>query len=203
MNIHPSDHRPSSSYTHNNTHYRLLLPGSWPLAMALLLPPSASNTTSLNPTTNPLADLLRSPDDLTKLSTHRKRLIKEKTQIDARLNECVKLQLEETKEGLRRLVDARQGVGRLREELIALEQVREEVEGAGAGTGGKVEGYEVYAKISKVSRVWRDLELSEGERGGTRTRGVLPALIRSLSSEYPRGKAKTKPSFSLTATTLR
>ena len=60
----------------------------------------------------------------------------------------MKLQLEETKEGLRRLVDARQGVGRLREELIALEQVREEDENK---LGGKSEGFEVYAKISKVS----------------------------------------------------
>ena len=36
----------------------------------------------------------------------------------------------------------------MREELIALEQVREEDENK---LGGKSEGFEVYAKISKVS----------------------------------------------------
>lgn len=114
--------------------------------MALLLPPSASGSGSLFPGTgssNPLADLLRSPDDLLKLSAHRKKLLKEKAQIDARLNECVKTQLEETRDGLRRLVEARNSVGRLREEMIGIEQLKD-------AESTRKEGFEVYAKISKV-----------------------------------------------------
>lgn len=115
--------------------------------MALLLPPSASGSGSLFPGTgssNPLADLLRSPDDLLKLSAHRKKLLKEKSQIDARLNECVKTQLEETRDGLRRLVEARNSVGRSREEMIGIEQLKD------AESASK-QGSEVFAKISKVS----------------------------------------------------
>jgi exocyst complex component 3 len=120
--------------------------------MALLLAPSATSVTAAGTapttTTNPLADLLRSPEDLLKLSVHRKRLVKEKSAIDARLNECVKTQLEETKDGLRRLIEARNGVGRLREEMIGIEQSKEEDDEVTQGR----QGFEVFAKITKVSR---------------------------------------------------
>jgi exocyst complex component 3 len=114
--------------------------------MALLLPTSATGSASLTPGTssNPLADLLRSPDDLVKLSAHRKKLLKEKAQIDARLNECAQTQLDETRDGLRKLVEARNSIGRLREEMIGIEQLKE-------GENTQTEGFEVFVKISKVS----------------------------------------------------
>lgn len=114
--------------------------------MALLLPPSASGSNPLTSgsSANPLTDLLRSPEDLLKLSNLRKKLLKEKAQIDARLNECVKSQLDETRDGLRRLQEAKNQVARLREEMIEIEQLKEGEEGDRGGD------FEVYGKISKV-----------------------------------------------------
>lgn len=114
--------------------------------MALLLPPSATGSSHLAGASslNPLSELLRSPEDLLKLSAHRKKLLKEKAQIDARLNECVKAQLDETRDGLRRLQEAKNQVARLREEMIEIEQLKN-----GNGEEGD---FEIYGKISKVSR---------------------------------------------------
>lgn len=140
------------------------------MALFLQSPPTAGSGSlvpgaGLPHANNPLADLLRSPDDLLKLSAHRKKVLKEKAQIDARLNECVRTQLDETRDGLRKLQDARNAVGRLREEMIGIEQLKD----ADAATGN--DGFEVYTKISKVGPLFCFLFITQ--------KRCLPDLITS------------------------
>jgi hypothetical protein len=90
--------------------------------------------------TSALADLLKSPEDLAKLTTIRKKLVKEKSQIDAKLNAGVKSQLDATRDGLRNLQMAKAQVATIREEMIGIEKLK----------GGRAEDEEAFTKISKV-----------------------------------------------------
>lgn len=115
--------------------------------MSLTVP----NTTSA---AQAISDLLRQPDDLLKLSAHRKRLIKEKAALDAKLAEGVKAQLDATRDALLKLQASRASVGLIREEMMALENIKEDAQGSGSasGQGGKGQGREeAFDRITRVS----------------------------------------------------
>ncbi|WVQ64546.1 uncharacterized protein L199_002713 [Kwoniella botswanensis] len=95
-----------------------------------------------------VSDLLRQPDDLLKLSSYRKRLLKEKSTLDAKLQSGVKAQLDATRDALLKLQASRAAVGLIREEMMAVEKLKgEDMEKKG----------EAFDKITRVSTVHRNL----------------------------------------------
>lgn len=91
-----------------------------------------------------ISEVLRSPDDLAKLGAYRKKLLKEKSGLDAKLSSGVKAQLDATRDALLKLQSSRQAVALIREEMMAVEKLK----------GGK-EGGEAFDKITRVSSVVR------------------------------------------------
>ncbi|WVW81514.1 hypothetical protein I302_103508 [Kwoniella bestiolae CBS 10118] len=95
-----------------------------------------------------VSDLLRQPDDLLKLSSYRKKLLKEKSTLDAKLQSGVKAQLDATRDALLKLQASRAAVGLIREEMMAVEKLKgEDMEKKG----------EAFDKITRVSTVHRNL----------------------------------------------
>ncbi len=91
-------------------------------------------------------------------------LLKEKAQIDAKLNENVRTELGRTKDGLRKLQEGKAQIARLKEEMIEIEKGRDGEDGGGgsgqftpmkATASGSSE--DVYSKISKVAALHRSL----------------------------------------------
>lgn len=91
------------------------------------------------PASQAVADILRQPDDLHKLASYRKKLLKEKAALDAKLQEGVKAQLDATRDALLKLQASRAAVGMIREEMMAVERLK----------GGTEEG-EAFEKITRV-----------------------------------------------------
>lgn len=69
-----------------------------------------------------IGEYLQSPDDLAKIPAYRKKLEKEKASIDARLKNGVKEQLQATREGLRKLINTRDNVQSIKDEMAAMER---------------------------------------------------------------------------------
>ena len=69
-----------------------------------------------------IGEYLQSPDDLVKLSAYRKKLEKEKASIDARLKTGVKEQLQATREGLQKLMNTRDNIQVIKDEMATLEK---------------------------------------------------------------------------------
>jgi exocyst complex component 3 len=69
-----------------------------------------------------IGEYLQSPDDLVKISAYRKKLEKEKASIDARLKNGVKEQLHATREGLRKLLNTRDNVQAIKDEMVAMDR---------------------------------------------------------------------------------
>ncbi|CAG8551125.1 12287_t:CDS:1 [Ambispora leptoticha] len=70
-----------------------------------------------------MAELLRSPDDLVKISLLRKRLAKEKATIDAQLKTGVKAQLDNTQEGLETLTSSRKQMLTIKENMCSIDRL--------------------------------------------------------------------------------
>jgi hypothetical protein len=90
-----------------------------------------------------VGEVLRQPDDLLKLAAYRKKLLKEKSALDAKLSEGVKAQLDATRDALLRLQSSRAAVAMIREEMMAVEKLRGNVDGEG----------DAFDKITRVSRL--------------------------------------------------
>ena len=86
-----------------------------------------------------IAEVLRQPDDLVKLGAFRKKLLKEKASLDAKLAEGVKTQLDATREALLKLQASRAAVALIREEMMSVEKLK----------GGEESG-EAFDKIIRV-----------------------------------------------------
>lgn len=69
-----------------------------------------------------VGEYLQSPDDLSKISTFRKKLEKEKASIDVRLRNGVREQLQATRDGLRKLFGTRDNVQIVKDEMLAIEK---------------------------------------------------------------------------------
>ena len=86
-----------------------------------------------------VAEVLRQPDDLVKLAAFRKKLLKEKATLDAKLASGVKSQLEATRDALLKLQASRAAVSLIREEMMAVEKLK-----------GDEEAGEAFDKITRV-----------------------------------------------------
>jgi hypothetical protein len=69
-----------------------------------------------------IGEYLQSPDDLLKIVAFRKKLEKEKASIDARLKSGVKEQLDTTREGLRKLLNTRNNVQVVKDEMETVDR---------------------------------------------------------------------------------
>ncbi|WWD22328.1 hypothetical protein CI109_106819 [Kwoniella shandongensis] len=92
-----------------------------------------------------IGEVLRQPDDLLKLASYRKKLLKEKSALDAKLSSGVKVQLDATRDALLKLQNSRAAMGLIREEMMAVEKLM------GGENGG-----EAFEKITRVSTVHRN-----------------------------------------------
>jgi exocyst complex component 3 len=96
-----------------------------------------------------VGEVLRSPDDLLKLAAYRKKLIKEKAALDAKLSSGVKAQLDATRDALLKLQASKAAVALIREEMMSIEKLKGESEHEG----------EAFTKIARVglpvSGSWR------------------------------------------------
>ncbi|WVF66397.1 hypothetical protein IAT40_001137 [Kwoniella sp. CBS 6097] len=94
-----------------------------------------------------VGELLRQPDDLLKLAAHRKKLLKEKSTLDAKLQSGVKTQLDATRDALLKLQASRAAVGLVKEEMMAVEKLK--------GDDGE-DRSDAFDKISRVSTIHRN-----------------------------------------------
>lgn len=90
-----------------------------------------------------VSEILRQPDDLVKLAAYRKKLLKEKSTLDAKLAEGVKAQLDATRDALLKLQASRAAVALIREEMMAVEKLKGGEEGSG----------DAFDKITRVSLI--------------------------------------------------
>lgn len=70
-----------------------------------------------------VGEMLQSPDDLAKIMTFRKKLEKEKASIDAKLKSGVKDQLDATREALKKLLNSRDNVRAIKEEMTTIDRM--------------------------------------------------------------------------------
>ncbi|KAG6891226.1 hypothetical protein C0995_008478 [Termitomyces sp. Mi166 len=98
-----------------------------------------------------IGEYLQSPDDLVKISAYRKKLEKEKASIDARLKNGVKEQLQTTREGLRKLLNTRDNVQAIKDEMAAMERQCMDPQNT----------VSTFDQISRVSMVHRNFESTE------------------------------------------
>ncbi|WWC85547.1 uncharacterized protein L201_000411 [Kwoniella dendrophila CBS 6074] len=94
-----------------------------------------------------VSDLLRQPDDLLKLASYRKKLLKEKSTLDAKLQSGVKNQLDLTRDALLKLQSSKATVALIREEMMSVENLNDNGEDKG----------DAFDKITRVSTVHRNL----------------------------------------------
>lgn len=87
-----------------------------------------------------ISEVLRQPDDLLKLAAYRKKLLKEKSALDAKLAAGVKAQLDATREALLKLQASKAAVGLIREEMMAVE--------AQSGGQDRSEAFEMITRVS-------------------------------------------------------
>jgi exocyst complex component 3 len=70
-----------------------------------------------------VGEYLQSPDDLVKVTALKKKLEKEKASIDTRLKVGVREQLEQTREGLRKLFATRNNVQTIKDEMETVDRM--------------------------------------------------------------------------------
>ena len=92
-----------------------------------------------------VAESLRTPNDLSKVSTLRQRIRAELASVETQLNSGAKDQLDATRDGLSKLMDTRVAVGEIREQMVNVERLCEDPR-------TRVEGF---ARIRDVSRIHR------------------------------------------------
>ncbi|RDB23407.1 Exocyst complex component sec6 [Hypsizygus marmoreus] len=98
-----------------------------------------------------VGEYLQSPDDLVKIAAFRKKLEKEKASIDARLKNGVKEQLHSTREGLRKLLNTRDNVQSIKDEMAAMDRQCMDPQNT----------VSTFDQISRVSMVHRNFQLTE------------------------------------------
>ncbi len=98
-----------------------------------------------------VGEVLRQPDDLLKLAAYRKKLLKEKSTLDAKLASGVKAQLDATRDALLKLQASRAAVALIREEMMSVEKLK----------GGEAVAGDAFDKITQVSENGSSFGLGE------------------------------------------
>ena len=95
--------------------------------------------------TTPVGEFLQSPDDLSKLSALRQRLVNEKASLDVRLQNGIKEQLDVTRDGLRKLFSTQMILQGIWDAVDRANDIDEETESA-------------RSEFEQISRVRHDLK---------------------------------------------
>ncbi|CBQ73963.1 related to SEC6-protein transport protein [Sporisorium reilianum SRZ2] len=118
---------------------------------AATLPNAAGPSTS-----NLVAEFLKSPDDLTKISALRKKLLKEQSSLSAKLKLGAKEQLEATRDGLLKLQATRKDVAAIREAFAQVEALYTSTEGEEGSRSNHPDANRSFRIISQVSQIHRN-----------------------------------------------
>ncbi|EJD43705.1 exocyst complex component sec6 [Auricularia subglabra TFB-10046 SS5] len=94
---------------------------------------------------------LQSPDDLMKIAAFRKKLEKEKASIDVKLRNGVKDQLDATREGLKKLLNTRNNVQVLKDEMLSVDR-------ACSDPQYRVKTFDAITRVSLVHRNFTQTE---------------------------------------------
>ncbi|KAJ1022680.1 hypothetical protein NDA18_005018 [Ustilago nuda] len=171
----------SSSLGHagpsSNTHSSVLMSNA---LSAATLPSSAI----LNPS-NLVAEFLKSPDDLTKISALRKKLLKEQASLSAKLKLGAKEQLEATREGLLKLQATRKDVAAIREAFAQIEALYTNTEGEDGSRSTHPDASRSFRVISQVSQIHRNFVQTTNT---LEKLDALPGQIQTLTEMLQRGK---------------
>ncbi|KAK9388907.1 exocyst complex component Sec6-domain-containing protein [Lipomyces mesembrius] len=116
-----------------------------------------------------LAELLRYPDDLAKISAIKERLLRDKAAMDLQLKSGVQTQLDITTNGLKNILDAKTLVGELSKELMNLNFLCAQAENMVPGFG----------QINRVSKVRRNFLAVEDVK---RNLQELPARLDEIEA---------------------
>jgi len=105
-----------------------------------------------------LAEYLKSPDDLSKISSLRRKLTREHAALSAKLKIGAKDQLEATREGLLQLQATRREVAGIHEVFEQVESMfREPQESEDGNAGGETKGTRSFRTINEMSHIHRTL----------------------------------------------
>ena len=105
---------------------------------------------------NLVAEFLKSPDDLTKISALRKKLLKEQSSLSAKLKLGAKEQLEATRDGLLKLQATRKDVAAIREAFAQIEALYTSAEGDEGSRSNHPDANRSFRLISQVSQIHRN-----------------------------------------------
>ncbi|SNX86018.1 related to SEC6 - protein transport protein [Melanopsichium pennsylvanicum] len=148
-----SSSSPSPS-SHGHAGLSSAVHGAAPMSAALTaanLPNGAVPSSS-----NLVAEFLKSPDDLTKISALRKKLLKEQASLSAKLKLGAKEQLEATRDGLLKLQATRKDVAAIREAFAQIEALYTTSEGDEVSISNHSDANRSFRVISQVSQIHRN-----------------------------------------------
>lgn len=120
-----------------------------------------------------LSEFFQSPDDLLKIAAFRKKLMKEKASIDAKLKSGVKEQLDATRDGLKKLFGTRNNVQVIRDEMAT-------VDSACRSTAKDVKMFDQISRVSIISVITSRLPSSRHSTHGATLRTQIVACDSPL-----------------------
>uniref|UniRef100_V5EVS1 Uncharacterized protein n=1 Tax=Kalmanozyma brasiliensis (strain GHG001) TaxID=1365824 RepID=V5EVS1_KALBG len=154
----------------------------------LTSPSAASLTAKSNAvpsSSNLVAEFLKSPDDLTKISALRKKLLKEQASLSAKLKLGAKEQLEATRDGLLKLQATRKDVAAIREAFAQVEALYTHTEGEDGSRSNHPDANRSFRVISQVSQLHRNFVQTETTLDKLEK---LPSQIEALAEMLQRSQ---------------
>ena len=123
-----------------------------------------------------ISDVLRTPEDLEKISAFRAEFSRKKGDIDARLREGLKEHLETTQSGMSTLVEGQKLVGQIKEEMKSIHDLCEQAQGIRKD----------FPQIDYLARVHRNFEATKAMQSGLASFYDDVAAVRQLLEEDDR-----------------
>ncbi|KAJ9480099.1 Exocyst complex component SEC6 [Pseudozyma hubeiensis] len=147
---------------------------------AATLPSNATASSS-----NLVAEFLKSPDDLTKITALRKKLLKEQGSLSAKLKLGAKEQLEATRDGLLKLQATRKDVASIREAFAQVDALYTNTDGDDGTRTTHSDANRSFRIISQVSQIHRNFVQTTST---LEKLDALPDQISSLAEMLQRGR---------------
>lgn len=134
---------------------------------------------------NLVAEFLKSPDDLTKISALRKKLLKEQVSLSAKLKLGAKEQLEATRDGLLKLQATRKDVASIREAFAQVEALYNNADSEDGSRSYHPDANRSFRIISQVSQIHRNFVQTTST---LEKLDALPDKIQTLAEMLQRGR---------------
>lgn len=120
-----------------------------------------------------ISDVLRTPEDLDKISSYKAEFSRKKTDTDARLREGLKEHLETTGSGMSTLVEAQKIVGQIKEEMKSIHDLCEQAQAVRKN----------FPQIDYLASVHRNFEATKAMQSGLATFNDDVAAVEELLAE--------------------